>query len=129
MQIKISGHGMEVTPALRDYVQQKAGKLEEFFKNIQKVEVVLDARSIADAEKRQVAEVRAWMGGNRMIQAKEGGRDMYAAIDLVLEEVKKQVEKHKEKMGHEKIRQTRKWKLLSHLKLPGLSFFGGSKER
>jgi len=128
MQIKISGHGMEVTPALRDYVQQKAGKLEEYFKNIQKVEVILDARSIADADRRQVAEVRAWMGGNRMVQAKEGGRDMYAAIDLVLDEVKKQVEKHKEKMGHEKIRKTRKWKLLSHLKLPGLSFFGGSKE-
>jgi putative sigma-54 modulation protein len=129
MQIKISGHGIEVTPALRDYVQQKAAKLEEYFKNIQKVEVVLDARSIADAERRQVAEVRAWMGGNKMVQAKEGGRDMYAAIDLVLEEVKKQIEKHKEKMGHEKIRKTRKWKLLSHLKLPGLSFFGGSKER
>ena len=129
MQIKISGHGIEVTPALRDYVQQKAAKLEEYFKNIQKVEVVLDARSIADAERRQVAEVRAWMGGNKMVQAKEGGRDMYAAIDLVLEEVKKQIEKHKEKMGHEKIRKTRKWKLLSHLKLPGLAFFGGSKER
>ena len=128
MQIKISGHGIEVTPALRDYVQQKAAKLEEYFKNIQKVEVVLDAREISDAERRQVAEVRAWMGGNRMIQAKEGGRDMYAAVDLVLEEVKKQIEKHKEKMGHEKIRQTRKWKLLSHLKLPGISLFGGSKE-
>jgi putative sigma-54 modulation protein len=128
MQIKISGHGIEVTPALRDYVQQKAGKLEEYFKNIQKVEIVLDARQIYDAERRQVAEVRAWMGGNKMVQAKEGGRDMYAAVDLVLEEVKKQIEKHKEKMGREKIRQTRKWKLLSHLKLPGLSFFGGSKE-
>jgi putative sigma-54 modulation protein len=129
MQIKISGHGLEVTPSLRDYVQQKAAKLEEYFKNIQKVEVVLDAREIYDAERRQVAEVRAWMGGNKMIQAKEGGRDMYAAVDLVLEEAKKQIEKHKDKMGREKIRQTRKWKLLSHLKLPGMSFFGGSKER
>ncbi|MDD5594259.1 MAG: ribosome-associated translation inhibitor RaiA [Candidatus Margulisbacteria bacterium] len=128
MQIKISGHGTEVTPALRDYVQQRAAKLEEYFKNIQKVEIVLDARANYDAERRQVAEVRAWMSGKKMILAKEGGRDMYAAIDLVMEEVKKQIEKHKEKLGHEKIRKTRKWKLLSHLKIPGLPFFGGSKE-
>ena len=128
MQITISGHGIEVTPALRDYVQQKAGKLEEFFDNIQKVEVVLDARQIANADRRQVAEVRAWLAGKCMIQAKEGARDMYAAVDLVLEEVKKQVEKHKEKMGHEKIRSTRRMKMLSRLKSFGLPFLGGSKE-
>lgn len=129
MQIKISGHGIEVTPALRDYVQQKTAKLEEFFNSIQKVEVVLDARQIYDAERRQVAEVRAWLAGKKIIQAKEGGKDMYAAIDLVMQEVKKQIEKHKEKLGHEKIRKTRKWKILSHLKIPGVSsFLSGSKE-
>jgi putative sigma-54 modulation protein len=128
MQIKISGHGIEVTPALRDYVQQKAAKLEEFFHSIQKVEVILDARHIANADLRHVAEVRAWLAGKRMIQAKEGARDMYAAVDLVLEEVKKQVEKHKEKLGHEKIRSTRRMKMLSRLKSLGLPFFGGSKE-
>jgi putative sigma-54 modulation protein len=128
MQIKISGHGMEVTPSLRDYVQQKAAKLEEYFKGIQKVEIVLDARAISDAQRRQVAEVRAWMSGNKMVQAKEGGRDMYAAVDLVLEEVKKQIEKHKEKLGRERIRSTRKMKILSRLKSLGLPFFGSNKE-
>lgn len=125
MQITISGHGMEVTPSLRDYVQQKAAKLEEFFSGIQKVEFVLDAKQIYNADKRQVAEVRAWMSGMGMIQAKQGGRDMYAAVDLVLEEAKKQIEKHKEKLHHEKIRKTRKWKILNHLRLPGLPFIGG----
>lgn len=121
MQIKISGHGTEVTAALRDYVQSKIVKLEEFFKNIQKVEIILDARAIYDAQQRQVVEIRAWMAGKKMVTAKEGGRDMYAAFDLVMEEVKKQVEKHKEKMSHEKIRQAKKLKLVARKKIPGIT--------
>ncbi len=128
MQIKVTGHGLEITPPLRDYVHEKIGKLEEFFKSIQKVEVVLDARSIDNAEKRQVAEIRAWMSGHKMINAKEAGRDMYAAIDMVLSEIKRQIEKHKEMLGHEKIRKSRKWKLLSHLRIPGLDLFNRNKE-
>lgn len=121
MQIKISGHGTVVSAALRDYVQSKIVKLEEFFKNIQKVEIILDARSNADAEQRQVVEIRAWMAGKKMVTAKEAGRDMYAAFDLVLNEVKKQVEKHKEKMNHEKVRQAKKLKLVARKKIPGIS--------
>ena len=97
MQIVLSGHGMEVTESLRDYVHEKIGKLEEFFHNIQKVEVVLDLRANADAEKRNVAEIRAWLAGNKVIQALEAAVDMYSAFDLVLEEAKHQVQKHKEK--------------------------------
>lgn len=127
MQIKVTGHGTEVSAPLRDYAFQKIGKLEDFFSNIQKVEVVLDARAIENAEKRQVAEIRAWVAGSKVIQAKEAGKDMYAAIDLVLEEAKRQIEKHKEKMVHEKRRQSKRLKLLSRLKFPGISFFGSSE--
>jgi len=128
MQIKVTGHGIEITSPLRDYVHEKIAKLEEFFKGIQKVEVVLDARSTDNVEKRQVAEIRAWMSGLKMINAKEAGRDMYAAIDLVVSETKRQIEKHKEMLGHEKIRKSRKWKLLSRLKIPGLDLFNRKKE-
>ncbi|MBN3032679.1 MAG: ribosome-associated translation inhibitor RaiA [Candidatus Saganbacteria bacterium] len=128
MQIKITGHGVEVTPSLRDYAQQKTAKLEEFFGGIQKVELVLDARQIYDAERRQVAEVRAWLAGKKVVQAKEGGKDMYAAIDLVMAEVRKQVEKHKEKLGRERIRTTRKQKIIARLKSLGLPFFGSRQE-
>jgi len=120
MQINITGHGIEMTGTLRDYVQAKIAKLEEFFKNIQKVEVVLEAHSIDDAQRRQVAEIRAWMAGNKMIQAKEGGKDAYAAFDMALDEAKRQVEKHKEKMSHEKRRESKKIKIASRLKSPGI---------
>lgn len=110
MQIKVTARGIEITPALRDYAQQKAGKLEEFFSNIQKVEVVLETRPIDDAEKRQVAEIRAWMAGLKMIQAQEAGRDLYAAIDLVVEEAKRQIQRHKRKQVEEHRRKAEKIK-------------------
>lgn len=110
MQIKITGHGTEITASLRDYVHEKVGKLEEFFKNIQKIEVILDARAIDDVERRQVAEIRAWMAGLKVIQALEAGRDMYAAIDLVVEEAKRQIKRHKRKHVQEQRRKAEKVK-------------------
>jgi len=68
MQIKVTGRGTDITPAIRDYALDKASKLEEFFSNIQKVEVVIEAHAIDDVEKRQVAEIRAWMAGKKMIR-------------------------------------------------------------
>lgn len=110
MQIKVTGHRIEITPALRDYVHEKIGKLEQFFSNIQKIEVILDAREISEKKRRQVAEIRAWMAGFRIIQALEAGQDMYAAIDLVFEEAKRQIERHKEKHVQEQRRKAEKLK-------------------
>jgi putative sigma-54 modulation protein len=110
MQIKVTGRGTEITPAIRDYALDKASKLEEFFSNIQKVEVVIEAHAIDDVEKRQMAEIRAWMAGKKVIQAKEAGRDAYAALDLVIQEAKRQIEKHKEKHVKERRRKGSKEK-------------------
>jgi len=110
MQIIVTARHTDITPAIRDYAQKKVVKLEEFFKNIQKVEVVLDIEHISDTEHSQMAEIRAWMAGHKMIQAKESARDAYAAIDLVLEEAKRQVKKHKDKLTHEHRREAMKSK-------------------
>ena len=110
MQINISGRGLKITGPIREYVQKKIVKLEEFFKNIQKVEVVLAAHTIDNIDKRQVAEIRAWVGGLKEIQASEGGRDVYAAFDLALEEAKRQIERHKEKHVKENRRKASKFK-------------------
>lgn len=104
MQIKVSGKGIEITTTIRDYALDKASKLEEFFSNIQKVEMIIEARAIDDLERSHVAEIRAWMAGHKMIQAIEAGRDAYSAIDLVLQEAKRQIERHKEKHVQEQRR-------------------------
>ncbi|MBU0629890.1 MAG: ribosome-associated translation inhibitor RaiA [Candidatus Margulisbacteria bacterium] len=113
MQINITGHGTEVSQPLKDYVNEKTAKFEEFFGNIQKTEVVLDARDNANADQRQVAEIRVWVAGHKMIMATEAGRDMYAAIDLAVDDVKRQLEKHKEMMVKEHRRQGTKLKQIS----------------
>lgn len=110
MQIKISGRGIKITDPIRDYVHEKTGKLEDFFNNIQKVEVILDARSNENAERRQVAEIRAWVAGLKVIQASEAGRDIYAALDLAVEEAKRQIERHKEKHVQEQRRKAERVK-------------------
>ncbi len=110
MLIKITGRGIKITPAIRDYVQEKVGKLEEFFKNLQKVEVIVEARANDDAEKRQVVEIRAWMGSLTMISATEAGRDVYAAVDMVMQEAIRQIQKHKLKHVKEQRRKAEKAK-------------------
>jgi len=109
MQIKVQGHGIEVTEPLRDYAIKKASKFEEYFDNIQKVEVTLDARRNDDLQRNQVCEMTVWSAG-RILRATDGASDMYAAIDNVYKKVEKQIEKHKEKLKHEPRRRTEKSK-------------------
>jgi len=110
MQITITARGTELTPSMRDYANAKAAKLEEFFNNIQKIEVVLEFHHIGDATKRHVAEMRVWAAGLKFIQAKEAGQDIYAAIDLVENEIKTQISKHKEKVVFKERRKAGKTK-------------------
>jgi putative sigma-54 modulation protein len=110
MQLNIQGHNLELTPPLRDYAVKKIGKLQEYYKNIQKAEVTLDYRDIDDQFKAHVAEVSVWVAGKKVIRASEAGQDMYAAIDLVFDELKRQLKRHKEKHVKEVRRNARKLK-------------------
>jgi putative sigma-54 modulation protein len=113
MQINIQGHGIELTPFLRDYTEKKINKLTEFFSNVQKAMVVLDYRKIDDLTRSHVAEVSLWAAGKKVIRATEAGQDMYAAIDLVYDELKRQLKKHKDKHIKGRRREAEKVKELS----------------
>ncbi|MDI6732059.1 MAG: ribosome-associated translation inhibitor RaiA [Candidatus Margulisbacteria bacterium] len=104
MQTQISARGTKLTPAIRQYVQGKVDKLNQFFNGIQKIEVVLEAHKIDNIERRQMAELRLWVSGLKFIEAKEAGRDLYAAIDLAEEEAKRQLQRHKKMLVDEQRR-------------------------
>ena len=110
MQIQMSARGTKLTPALKKYVQEKVEKLTLFFDGIQKIEVVLEAHKINDVERRQMAEIRLWVSGLKFIEAKEAGRDLYAAIDLAEEEAKRQIQRHKKMLVDEQRRKAGKEK-------------------
>ncbi len=95
MQINITGHHVEITPALRDYVQDKLQKIERHFSNITNVYVTLTV----DKKFQQMAEAKVNLAGGEIFAESES-ENMYAAIDLLVDKLDRQVVKHKEKMNN-----------------------------
>jgi putative sigma-54 modulation protein len=92
MRIEISGHQIDVTPALRDYVQSKLERLERHSDQL------LDGHVILSVEKlQQKAEATINLSG-RSLHAESIAEDMYASIDLLADKLDRQVLKHKEKL-------------------------------
>src|SRR5690606_22815894 len=92
MRIEITGHQIDVTPALREYVNTKFERLQRHFDNL------LDIHAILTVEKLDhKAEATVQMSG-RTIFAEEQAENMYAAIDLLADKLDRQVIKHKEKL-------------------------------
>jgi ribosome hibernation promoting factor len=91
MQINVSGHHVEVTPALREYVNTKLAKLERHFDHITKTDVTLTIEKLV-----QKAEASVHVAGADLFATCESG-DMYTAIDLLTDKLDRQLIKHKEK--------------------------------
>ncbi len=107
MNLKISGHHVELTPALREYVQNKLERITRHFDNVIGVTVTLalDATNI-EKEKRQRAEINVHLRG-KDLHVESEAQDMYAAIDLLMDKLDRQVLRHKDKIQdhqHEGIR-------------------------
>lgn len=91
MQIHLTGHHVDITEPLRDYVNEKMDRLERHFDNVIDVNVVLEVE-----KQRHKAEGTLLLSGNR-IHAEAVEEDMYAAIDALIDKLDRQVVKHKEK--------------------------------
>ncbi len=91
MQLNISGHHVELTPALKDYVSEKLERLERHFDHISNCQVTLEVDKV-----RQIADATLHVVGGE-IHAKAENEDMYAAIDGLVDKLDRQILKHKEK--------------------------------
>ena len=95
MQITISGHHVEVTPALREYVLSKMERLQRHFDSITNTDVTVIVEKMV-----QKAEATIHVSGADLFATAES-EDMYAAIDLLVDKLDRQLIKHKEKSrGH-----------------------------
>ncbi|GAB3011791.1 ribosome hibernation promoting factor [Bowmanella dokdonensis] len=92
MQINLTGHHVEITDSLRDYVDSKFTKLERHFDHITNVHVILNVEKL-----NQKAEATLHLSGAEVFATSEH-TDMYAAIDSLIDKLDRQVIKHKEKM-------------------------------
>jgi putative sigma-54 modulation protein len=92
MQLSVTGHQIDVTDSLRDYVTNKIEKLERHF------DLVSDVHCILKVEKLQhKAEATVGLNGGK-IYAEAIEEDMYAAIDGLVDKLDRQVIKYKEKL-------------------------------
>lgn len=91
MNINITGHHVEVTPALREYAVSKLGRVIRHFDHVTSVHVILSVEKLM-----QKAEVTLHVKG-KDIFADATDNDLYAAIDLLTDKLDRQVLKYKSK--------------------------------
>lgn len=93
MNLNITGRHVEVTPAIRDYVNTKLDRVIRHFDNVTSAAVILSVEKL-----QQKAEVTLHVRGKDIFVESED-TDLYAAIDAMADKLDRQVQKYKQKMA------------------------------
>jgi putative sigma-54 modulation protein len=96
MNLTISGHHLEVTPALRGYVTSKLDRITRHFDQVVDVKVLLTVDNMKEKELRQRAECNVRVKG-RDLFAESSHADLYAAVDELTDKLDRQVGRYKDK--------------------------------
>ena len=97
MNLTISGHHLEVTPALRNYVTTKLDRITRHFDQVVDIRVLLTVEKQKEKERRQRAECMIHVKGNDMF-AESSHEDLYAALDELVDKLDRQVGRHKTRL-------------------------------
>ena len=92
MQISVTGHHVDVTESMKNYVVSKFEKLERHFDHVTDVHVILTVEKLVHK-----AEATVQISGAKLF-AEDHQEDMYAAIDALVDKLDRQIKKHKEKI-------------------------------
>lgn len=92
MQLSVTGHQIDITDSLRNYVSSKIEKIERHFDLVSGVHCILKVEKL-----RHTAEATVSVNGVKVF-ADSTEEDMYAAIDGLVDKLDRQVRKHKEKL-------------------------------
>ena len=102
MQVNLSGHHVEITPALKDYVNSKIDRIERHFDSVTSIHCILTVEKL-----RHKAEAKVNVTGSTIF-AEAVEEDMYAAIDGMIDKLDRQIVKHKEKLTDHHARESHK---------------------
>ncbi|TFW30777.1 ribosome hibernation-promoting factor, HPF/YfiA family [Massilia horti] len=94
MNLTISGHHVEVTPSIRNYVQSKLERITRHFDQVIATHVIVAVDNLAEKEKRQKAEINLQLSG-KILHVESVAQDLYAAIDTLMDRLDRQVVKYK----------------------------------
>ncbi|MBW8900670.1 MAG: ribosome-associated translation inhibitor RaiA [Massilia sp.] len=95
MNLTISGHHLDVTPAIREYVQNKLERITRHFDQVIDSHVILCIDNLTEKEKRQKAEINLRLAG-KIVHVASAAHDLYAAIDMLMDRLDRQVVKYKQ---------------------------------
>ena len=93
MNLQITGRHMDITPAIRDYVTGKFGKINRHFDHVIDIIVILSVEKL-----KQKAEATIHISGKDVF-VECVDENLYAAIDALVDKLDRQVIKHKEKIS------------------------------
>ena len=93
MNLQLTGHHLEVTTALRDYLHSKLARVSSHFDHVIDVKVTLSVEKL-----QQKVEATVHVPGNDL-HAECADENMYSAIDMLADKLDRQVLKHKEKQS------------------------------
>ena len=91
MNLHLTGHHIEITAAMRDYVTGKLGRIKRHFDHVIDVHVILSVEKL-----KQKIEASVHLSG-KDIFVESHDADMYAAIDTLVDKLDRQILRHKEK--------------------------------
>jgi len=93
MAIIVRGKNIDITPALKDYVEKRIGKVTKYFDHLGEITAVLTVQ-----KGRHIVEVTVPVNG-MLLRGEEATADMYTSIDLVIEKLERQIEKYKTRIA------------------------------
>lgn len=99
MEVMITGRQMEVTPALKEYIEGRARKIEKYSSKTTQIAFTLKVEKY-----RHIAEVLVRANGF-LLQAEEETDEMYASVDQAMSKIERQFKKYKEKLTNHRVRQ------------------------
>jgi len=97
MSLKISGHHLDVTPSIHQYVSEKFERVSRHFDQVGDIKVLLSIEKQKEKDRRQHAECSIHVKGHDFF-AETAHEDLYAAVDLLVDKIDQQVSKHKTKV-------------------------------
>ncbi len=95
MNLNISGHHVDLTPPLREYVTEKLKRLERHFDHLINADVILTVEKL-----RHKAEATVHASGTNLHAEATVDDNMYAAIDCLIDKLDQQTRRHKDKLRH-----------------------------
>ena len=98
MQVSLSGHHVDITDSLRNYVNDKIDRLDRHFDKAMDIHIVLTVEKL-----RHKAEATLHVSGSNL-HADDVQEDMYAAIDGLIDKLDRQGKKHKEKIKDHRLK-------------------------